>query len=97
LQYPVTKKSTVHNSTLQPKIWLWGNGILEIGTTMDLLPTLAGLVNGEIPSGQVFDGKDICALMQGDETTRSPHEAFSTTEEKTPHCMPCAAETGSCK
>ena len=77
-----TKGTTWEGGLREPCIMRWPDHIpagavcSEISTTMDLLPTLAGLVNGEIPADHVLDGKDICALMQGGETARSPHEAF---------------------
>ncbi|EDM27016.1 iduronate-sulfatase or arylsulfatase A [Lentisphaera araneosa HTCC2155] len=46
----------------------------EIMTTMDLLPTFAKLAGAEIPSDRVIDGKDIWAVIRGEE--KSPHQAF---------------------
>ncbi|MEI6891163.1 MAG: sulfatase [Pontiella sp.] len=51
-----------------------GIEIDEIMTTMDLLPTFAGLAGAEIPSDRVIDGKDILPVLTENEKT--PHEAF---------------------
>ena len=48
-----------------------------LSTTMDLLPTFVGLVDGETYRSQrVIDGKDISALMRGVDGARSPHDVF---------------------
>ncbi len=47
----------------------------EPAMTIDLLPTIAGLVGAELPSDRVIDGKDIWPLLAGVEGARSPHEA----------------------
>jgi len=48
----------------------------EFVTTMDLLPTIAKLVGGQLPAERPIDGKDIWPLMAGIENSVSPHEAF---------------------
>jgi arylsulfatase len=48
----------------------------QIGTTMDLLPTLARQVRAEFPADRVIDGRDIWPLMVGEQGAMSPHEAF---------------------
>ncbi|UCF15928.1 MAG: sulfatase [Phycisphaerales bacterium] len=48
----------------------------EMVTTMDLLPTFAGLAGAKLPEDRVIDGKDISRLMVGDPDAKSPHEAF---------------------
>jgi arylsulfatase A-like enzyme len=48
----------------------------ELATTMDLLPTLAGLARADLPRDRLIDGKDIWPLMSGRPGARSPHEAF---------------------
>jgi len=48
----------------------------EIATTMDLLPTFAGLGGGKVPDDRVIDGKDIAPLLLGRSNARSPHKAF---------------------
>ena len=47
----------------------------ELASTIDLLPTIASLTQTKLPMHKI-DGKDISPLMFGDETVRSPHEAF---------------------
>lgn len=47
----------------------------ELCTTMDLLPTIAGLIGAEVPTDRVIDGKDILPLMT-DHGERSPHEVM---------------------
>ncbi|MBN8626255.1 MAG: sulfatase [Planctomycetes bacterium] len=51
-----------------------GTECAELATMMDLLPTLAKLVGGELPSDRKIDGRDIGGLIFDD--GRSPHEAF---------------------
>jgi len=48
----------------------------ELATTMDLLPTIAKLIDGQIPAERTIDGKDIWPLMSGRANAVSPHEAF---------------------
>lgn len=48
----------------------------EAITCMDLLPTLANLAGGEMPSDRVIDGKDIWPLLAGNPDAKSPHEAI---------------------
>jgi len=48
----------------------------EVVTTMDLLPTFAGLAGAKLPDDRVIDGKDIWPLMSGQRGATSPHEAF---------------------
>ncbi len=43
---------------------------------IDLLPTLAKLVGGELVKGREIDGKDIWGLMSGKAGVKSPHEAM---------------------
>ena len=48
----------------------------EIATTMDLLPTFAGLAGGKVPKDRVIDGKNIAPLLLGQANAKSPHQAF---------------------
>ncbi|NOY42539.1 MAG: sulfatase [Planctomycetes bacterium] len=48
----------------------------ELATTMDLLPTVAQLIDAPLPTERIIDGKDIRPLMFGDANIRSPHELF---------------------
>ncbi|MGI9455760.1 MAG: sulfatase family protein [Aeoliella sp.] len=48
----------------------------ELSTTMDLLPTIAGLMDTEVPAGRTIDGRDIWPLLSGKPEAVSPHEAI---------------------
>lgn len=48
----------------------------ELASTMDVLPTVAGLVGAELPDDRVIDGKDIWPLLSGQPGAKSPHEVF---------------------
>lgn len=48
----------------------------ELCTTMDILPTVAELIDVELPSERKIDGKDIWPLMSGQVDARSPHDVF---------------------
>ena len=48
----------------------------ELATTMDLMPTIAGLIGATPPTDRIIDGKDIWPLMRGEPGAVSPHEAF---------------------
>jgi arylsulfatase A len=48
----------------------------ELATTMDLFPTIAGLIGAALPDNRIIDGKDIWPLMAGEEGATTPHDAF---------------------
>jgi len=48
----------------------------EFSTTMDLLPTIAKLIDGKVSDDRPIDGKDIWPLMAGQTDAKSPHESF---------------------
>ncbi len=48
----------------------------EMVTSMDLLPTFAGLAGARLREDRVIDGKDISSLMTGRRDAKSPREAF---------------------
>ena len=48
----------------------------EVTSTIDLLPTLAGLAGGKAPSDRTIDGKNIWPILSGQPDAKSPHEAF---------------------
>ena len=48
----------------------------EFATTMDLLPTIANLIGGELPADRPIDGKNILHLLTGEPDAKSPHESF---------------------
>ncbi len=43
--------------------------------TIDLLPTIAGLIGAPLPEKKI-DGKDIWPILKGDAQAKSPHEAY---------------------
>ncbi|MEM7010946.1 MAG: sulfatase [Verrucomicrobiota bacterium] len=53
-----------------------GGVCAELTCTMDLLPTIANLADGEIPSDRVIDGNDITDLIHGEEGAKSQKEAY---------------------
>ena len=48
----------------------------ELVTSMDLLPTFAGLAGTTPPTDQIIDGKDVWPLLAGTKNAKSPHQAF---------------------
>lgn len=77
-------KATVYEGGMRvPCIMRWpksipaGRSCTEVATTLDILPTIAGLVGGEVPSDRVIDGKDILPLMKGIPGAKSPHNAYA--------------------
>jgi arylsulfatase A-like enzyme len=48
----------------------------ELAITMDLLPTVAGLIDVKLPTERKIDGKDIWPLISGAPNAKSPHEVF---------------------
>ncbi len=47
----------------------------ELTSTMDLLPTIAGLAGAELPGDRVIDGMDITELIK-DPSSKTPHDYF---------------------
>lgn len=64
-----------------PTIMQWigkipaGGSCDELCSTMDILPTMAKLIDGELPPHPI-DGQDIRPLMFGEANAKSPYEAF---------------------
>ena len=48
----------------------------ELVTSMDILPTVAGVVGTDLPAGRTLDGKDIWPILSGQPGATSPHETF---------------------
>jgi arylsulfatase A-like enzyme len=44
--------------------------------TFDLLPTIAKLLDVELPAERIIDGRDILPLMTGEPDAKSPHDFF---------------------
>lgn len=53
-----------------------GSVCRELAATIDILPTVAGLLGVELPKDRIIDGKDIWPLMSGQPGAKSPHEAY---------------------
>lgn len=74
------KGQTFEGGMREPTVIRWPGKIPagtvnnELMTTMDLLPTFAGLAGAPVPSDRVIDGKDIWPVLAANEA--SPHEAF---------------------
>lgn len=76
------KKGSVYDGGIRvPTVMWWpdhipaGRECHEVAATIDLLPTLAKLCGGELPSRQI-DGHDIWPLMAGQPDAKSPHESY---------------------
>lgn len=76
------KFQTYEGGMREPTIMRWpgripaGTECSEIASTIDMLPTLAGLSGAKVPADRVIDGKDIWPLMSGRSGAKTPHEAF---------------------
>jgi len=76
------KGTTFEGGMRVPCIMRWpekipaGSVCHELAATIDVLPTVAGLLGVALPAGRVIDGKDIWPLMSAQPGARSPHEAF---------------------
>jgi arylsulfatase A-like enzyme len=76
-------KGTVWEGGMREPTLTWWPGKIpanstcdEIATTMDLLPTFAGLAGAKVPTDRVIDGKNIAPLLLGRQNAKSPHQAF---------------------
>jgi arylsulfatase A len=75
------KATTFDGGQREPTIFWWpdripaGKVCREPATTMDMLPTIAGLAGAKLPDHKI-DGKDIWPLVSGRGGAKSPHEAF---------------------
>lgn len=75
------KGSTMEGGMRVPGIFWWPGKLNHfkvenaMATTMDLLPTIARIVDAPIPNDRVLDGHDIFDLMTGENIT-SPYEVF---------------------
>ena len=65
----------------EPTLMWWptkiapGSSCDELASTIDILPTVAGLIGADLPRHKI-DGKDIRPLMFSKPNARSPHKAF---------------------
>ncbi|MEN6575073.1 MAG: sulfatase-like hydrolase/transferase [Phycisphaerales bacterium] len=75
------KGTTFDGGQREPTILWWpgripgGRVCSEPVSTMDMLPTIAGLAGAELPDHKI-DGKDIWPVIAGGPGAKSPHEAF---------------------
>jgi len=75
------KGTTWEGGVREPCIMRWpgkipaGTVCNEVAATIDILPTLAGLTNTQLPDHPI-DGKDIWPLMSGEQNANTPHEAY---------------------
>ncbi|MFC2085816.1 sulfatase [Bacteroidota bacterium] len=53
-----------------------GSVSAHITATMDLLPTVAGLIGASVPTDRVIDGKDLRPILDGRPEEADPYEAF---------------------
>lgn len=76
------KGTTYEGGMRVPFIARWPEGIpagvtsREPITHMDVMPTVAALVDAEMPSDRIIDGKDISPLLRNEPDAKSPHEAL---------------------
>lgn len=64
------KGGTFEGGMREPTIFWWpeklkSGTVMEMGTTMDLLPTFCKLSNTEIPNDRIYDGYDISPVLFG--------------------------------
>lgn len=76
------KKGSVYDGGIrEPTVMWWptkipgGSVCTEVAASIDLMPTLAELCGGELPSRKI-DGKDIWPLISGQKDARSPHANY---------------------
>ena len=76
------KFSTYEGGMREPCIMRWpgkvpaGSVCHEVAATIDLLPTIARLAGGQVPTDRIIDGEDIWPLMAGEPGAKSPHDAY---------------------
>lgn len=50
--------------------------VTELGSSLDILPTLASLAHAQLPADRVYDGYDLSKILQGEETESPRKEMF---------------------
>jgi arylsulfatase A len=75
-------KGTMFDGGCRESCVMWWPGKIPAGTTcsvpamtIDILPTVAGLIGAKLPDHKI-DGRDIWPLMAGEDGAESPHEAY---------------------
>jgi|GEM_PF-2067231 len=69
-------KGTSYEGGVRVPAIFWGPGrvkpatVLEMGSTLDLLPTLCGLAGAAVPADRVYDGQSLAPVLNG--TGKSP-------------------------
>ena len=58
-----------------PKVIPAGTECNEVAATIDVVPTIAEIIDGKLPDHKI-DGKSILPLLRGDKDAKSPHEAY---------------------
>ena len=48
----------------------------QLCVTFDLMPTVARLLGGSMPTDRIIDGRDIWPLMTGEPGAKTPHDIF---------------------
>ena len=76
------KKASVYDGGIREPTLMWWPGKIpagsvckEVAATIDVLPTIAKLADGELPEKKI-DGHDIWPLMSGADGAKSPHETY---------------------
>lgn len=75
------KGTTFEGGVRVPCIMRWpgqipaGSVCNEPAMTIDILPTIAAIINGQLPE-HTIDGKSILPLLEGEDGATSPHEAL---------------------
>ena len=59
----------------------------QIATTLDIMPTIAKLAGGKIPTDRVIDGHDITSIIHGEPGAESPTEVFFYYVRETLHAV----------
>ena len=69
------KGSTWEGGMREPTIWWWpgtieaGRTTQAMGSTLDLMPTMAAWCGYELPDDRVYDGYDLSAVVHGAEVS----------------------------
>lgn len=76
------KGSTMEGGMRVPCVMRWpgkipaGAECRELASTLDVMPTFAGLAGTTAPRDRIIDGKDLWPLASGQEGAQATHEAF---------------------
>ena len=75
------KGSTFEGGMREPTLFWWPGKVvpgvqMEMGTTMDILPTFSSLAGGKAPTDRILDGYDISPLLLGKTTKGERNNVF---------------------